>query len=94
MQRTRIEKRPLEEKERFFTNLFIRRGMDSSDIAYCERRACLKPGEGQEVLKRESVQQRIKDAQDLILDTQNRQRSWADTAAIKNVTPRAPKITE
>lgn len=94
MQRTRIEKRPLEEKERFFTNLFIKRGMGSSDIAYCERRAYLKPGEGQEVLKRESVQQRIKDVQDLILDTQNRQRSIGDAAATKNVIPRAPKTTE
>lgn len=62
-----------EKKERFFVNLYLRGAIDASKIADCEKRACLKPGEGAEIVKRPEVQQRIKDIESLLLEVRERQ---------------------
>jgi hypothetical protein len=52
---SKIASRPVEEKEKFFVNLFIREGMNPGSIAKCEKRAHLKRGDGKKILRRKSV---------------------------------------
>ncbi len=73
----------VEERERYFVNLYLKQGADESRIQYCEKRAGLSLGEGYEVLKLESVQARINDLQSLIVDTRNYQRAISEAAARK-----------
>ncbi len=73
MPRTRIARRPVKEKERFFVQLYLQHGAQPAKIAACEKRACLKKGQGKKVLRRKSVQEEIRSKTAPIFQEQMRQ---------------------
>lgn len=47
------------EREQYFVYLYLKQGADESKIAYCEKRAALKPGSGKKILSRVAVKKEI-----------------------------------
>jgi hypothetical protein len=74
MPRTTISKRPIEERERHFVNLYIKAGAMESSIANCERRTHLKAGSGKKILRRKAVQQEISARMEIVKEEQIRQK--------------------
>ncbi len=76
MPRTKIENRPIEEKEKHFVNLYIKAGAgeDKSVISDCERRAHLKAGSGKNILKRKAIQKEISARMEFVKEEQIRQK--------------------
>jgi hypothetical protein len=77
--KTRIAKRPVKEKERFFVKLYLEAGAKTDKIAACEKRACLKKGSGRKILARKSVKAEIKAKTEPILSEQMRQSVIGDS---------------
>lgn len=82
MPRTRIARRPVKEKERFFVNLYLKQGAQPEKIAACEKRACLKKGSGTKILRRKSVKEEIRAKTAPVLGEQMRQSILGDAAEI------------
>ena len=59
MPRKSAAKLTKKEKEKWFVGLYIKAGAHESSIAACEKRARLKAGSGQKILKRKAVQAEI-----------------------------------
>jgi hypothetical protein len=58
--RTKIQNKSAKEKQQFFINLYVKHGGIEQKIAYCERRATLKPGSARKILAKKAVQEQIK----------------------------------
>jgi hypothetical protein len=80
--RTRIARRPVKEKERFFVQLYLKYGAQPEKIAYCEKRACLKKGSGRKILARKSVKAEIQSKTAPVMQEQMRQSVLGDATEI------------
>lgn len=56
---SRIATRPIEEREAYFVNVYVKQGASKDKIPACEKRAHLKPGSGKKILARKSVKEDI-----------------------------------
>lgn len=59
MPKRRVNELSRKEKECRFISLYVERGAVPQHISYCEKRACLKVGEGVKILTRKAVQEEI-----------------------------------
>lgn len=78
--KTKIQTRPVKEKEKHFVNLYIRAGAIEEKIAYCEGRADLKPGHGKKILNRKTVQADIHARMEPVRLEQFRQKVLSEAA--------------
>jgi hypothetical protein len=72
----------VKEREKYFISLYVKEGAVEEKIPYAERRASLKPGTGQKILRRKKVQKEIKARMEPVRLEQMRQQMVGDAAAV------------
>jgi hypothetical protein len=70
------------EKEKYFISLYVKEGATDEKIPDAERRASLKPGTGQTILKRKKVQKDIKSRMEPLRLEQIHQKLLGDASAV------------
>jgi hypothetical protein len=87
----RAAKLTAKEKEKYFIGLYVKEGAMEEKIPYAERRACLRPGDGNRILRRKKVQEEIKARMEPVRLEHMRQQLVGDAVALVTAKLQADK---